>query len=172
MSAHIDDSISYQGNQGNQASHARLETLAARPAAALAGAWKTWQVTAALVIGLIAAGALGATAALNWIKGSERAVSPGPLGALYGVQLVNGQVYYGILQEVKPAYIRLGDVYYIQSYQQPNGQPGNRVVSRRKNDWHGPEAQTIPTDKILTLDVVGPQSQLAKLIQQDKGIAP
>lgn len=166
MSAQLDDSISYQGT------HAKLEALAVRPAAAPAAAWKSWQVMAALLIGLIAAAALAASAAFDWSRGSERAVSPGPLGALYSVQLVNGQVYYGILQEVKPAYIRLGDVYYIQSYQQPNGQPGNRVVSRRKNDWHGPESQTIPTDKILTLDVVGPQSQLAKLIQQDKGNAP
>jgi hypothetical protein len=72
------------------------------------------------------------------------------------------------LLEAKPAYIKLGDVYYIQSYQQPNGQPGNRVVSRRKNDWHGPLEQTIPSEKIMTMDAVGPQSQLARLIQQDK----
>ncbi|MYM26507.1 hypothetical protein GTP46_28170 [Duganella sp. FT135W] len=163
MSAQIDDTITYTG-----ARDTRADTYALRPAVTQAAGWKGWQITAALLLGLAAAAALAALAAVDWLRSSERAISPGPLGGLYSVQLVNGQVYYGVLQEVKPAYIRLGDVYYIQSYQQPNGQPGNRVVSRRKNDWHGPETQTIPADKILSLDAVGLQSQLAKLIQQDK----
>ncbi|MTV38769.1 hypothetical protein [Duganella radicis] len=155
MSAQIDDNITYP------------KAVEFRPAAP-AGGWKAWQVNLALVLGLLGAGALAASAAGEWNKSAERVIAPGPLGGLYSVQLANGQVYYGVLLEAKPAYIRLGDVYYIQTYQQPNGQPGNRVVSRRKNDWHGPESQTIPADKILTLDAVGPQSQLAKLIQQDK----
>lgn len=162
MSAQIDDTLTYPGVR-----EMKMETLEIRPAVQ-ATVWKSWQVTAALLLGLATAGAVGALAASDWLRHNERVLSPGPLGGLYGVQLVNGQVYYGVLLEARPAYIRLGDVYYIQSYQQANGQPGNRVVSRRKNDWHGPDSQTIPADKILSLDAVGPQSQLARLIQQDK----
>nr|WP_315259441.1 hypothetical protein [uncultured Duganella sp.] len=166
MSAQIDDSIGYSGVRP-----ARLEPLEARPATTRA-AWQAWQVKLTLVLGIIAAGALTALAAASWYGNIERMIAPGPIGGLYSVQLVNGQVYYGVLLEARPAYIRLGDVYYIQPYQQANGQPGNRVVSRRKNDWHAPESQTIPADKILSLDAVGQQSQLARLIQQDKAAAP
>ena len=56
----------------------------------------------------------------------------------------------------------------MQSYTQPDGQPGNRVVSRKKNDWHGPEWQLLAADKIVSMEAVGPQSQLARLIAQDK----
>ncbi|MYM31544.1 hypothetical protein GTP58_24740 [Duganella sp. CY15W] len=146
----------------------KMETLELPATAKQTSGWKSWQVTAALALGLIGSAALATLAASEWNKSAERVLTPGPVGSLYSVQLVNGQVYYGVLLEAKPAYLRLGDVYFIQSYQQPDGQQGNRVVSRRKNDWHGPESQTIPVDKILTLDAVGQQSQLAKLIQQDK----
>ncbi|MRW94607.1 hypothetical protein GJ699_32030 [Duganella sp. FT80W] len=145
----------------------KMDTLELRPAVQVP-VWKSWQVTLALVLGLVTAAALAALAVGDWRRSTDQVIVPGPLGGLYSVQLVNGQVYYGVLLEARPAYLRLGEVYYIQSYQQPNGQPGNRVVSRRKNDWHGPDTQTIPADKILTLDAVGPQSQLARLIQQDQ----
>lgn len=168
MSAQIDDSIGFSGVRPP-----RLEPLELRPSAiATAAVWRTWQVKLALVLAALAAGALIALAGASWYGNIERVIAPGPIGGWYSVQLVNGQVYYGVLLEARPAYIRLGDMYYIQSYQQPNGQPSNRVVSRRKNDWHGPESQTIPADKILSLDAVGPQSQLARLIQQDKAAAP
>lgn len=166
MSAQIDDTITYPG-----ARQMKMESMDLRPATQ-AGGWKTWQLTTALLVGLVAAAALVALAVSHWLNHSARVVTPGPLGGWYSVQLVNGQVYYGVLLEATPAYLKLGDVYYIQSYQQPNGQPGNRVVSRRKNDWHGPLEQTIPADKIMTLDAVGPQSQLARLIQQDKATTP
>jgi hypothetical protein len=166
MSAQIDDTVTYPGVRPM-----KMESMELRPATQASG-WKSWQSTTALLLGLVAAAALAALAVSHWLNNSARTIAPGPLGGWYSVQLVNGQVYYGVLLETTPAYIKLGDVYYIQSYQQPNGQPGNRVVSRRKNDWHGPVAQTIPSDKILALDAVGPQSQLARLIQQDKAAAP
>jgi hypothetical protein len=162
MSAQIDDTITYPG-----ARQMKMENMELR-LAAQANGWKSWQRTSALLVGCVAAAALVALAVVNWLNSSARVIAPGPLGGWYSVQLANGQVYYGVLLEAKPAYIKLGDVYYIQSYQQPNGQPGNRVVSRRKNDWHGPLEQTIPSEKIMTMDAVGPQSQLARLIQQDK----
>ncbi|MFA9216002.1 MAG: hypothetical protein ACEQSK_02755 [Sphingomonadaceae bacterium] len=146
----------------------RLEAALRVPSAA----WSRTSVSLALLLGLLVALALGAQAALDWRRGSERALDVGAAGSLYSVQLLNGQIYYGTLLEVKPGYVKLGDVYYVQSYTQPNGQPGNRVVSRRKNDWHGPEWQALPTDKIVMLEAVGTGSQLARLIQQDKSASP
>jgi hypothetical protein len=115
---------------------------------------------------LIAA-ALAAQAWLAWRAQQAHTLSA-PSGSLISVQLVNGQMYYGTLLEASAAAVKLGDVYYTQPFTQPNGQQGNRVVSRRKQDWHGPQWQWIPTERILQIEAVGLQSQLATLIAKDK----
>lgn len=149
----------------------KMDMLEVAPAVA-AGAWGRRQVALALALGVLLTATVAAHAALEWQQQRSRALAPGPAGGLYSVQLLNGQIYYGILADSRPGQVQLEDVYYIQTYQQPNGQAGNRVVSRKKNDWHGPLSQTIPSDKILFMEAVGPQSQLARLIQQDKASAP
>lgn len=125
----------------------------------------------AVLAGLIAALALAAQAVLAWQTLNTRALDLGAPGGLYSVQLVNGQMFYGTLLESRAGAVKLGDVYYTQAFTQPNGQPGNRVVSRRKNDWHGPQWQLIPVERILQMEAVGEQSQLATLIAQDKAAA-
>jgi hypothetical protein len=121
-------------------------------------------VGAALVIAL----ALLAQAGLAWRQDRAAVLALGKPGELVTVMLVNSQIYYGTLLESTPAYVKLGDVYYTQSFVQPNGQQANRVVSRKKNDWHGPEWQVIPAEKILFVERVGADSQLARLIAQDQ----
>lgn len=127
-----------------------------------------WRSGTALLVGAVAAAALVVLALFFWRQQSDPAFAPGPLGVRYGVQLQNGQMFYGLLREVGPRHLQLDDVYYVQSFTAPDGRQGNRVVSRRKNDWHGPQTMTIPLDKILTIEQVGGGSQLARLIEQDK----
>jgi hypothetical protein len=153
------------------AGHAATAQPTGNPAVP-ASAWGRRQVGLALILGALLTAAVGAQAALGWYQERAHGYSPGPVGGWYSVQLVNGQVYYGVLAAAGNGYVRLNEVYYIQSYQQPNGQPGNRVVNRQKNDWHGPASQTIPSDKIMFMEALGPQSQLARLIRQDKAGAP
>lgn len=106
-------------------------------------------------------------------RGSALPLSPGPTGGVYGVTLTSGAVFYGRLLESRSGYVKLGDVYYVESYiADPNGRRDNRLVSRQKNDWHGPETMLIPNDKILTIESVGAQSRLAKLIELDKAAPP
>ena len=131
-------------------------------------AWTPTAVRLLTAAALLAGAALAAQAALGWRAATAPALDPGPAGAQYSVQLVSGQVFYGTLIESRPGYVKLGDIYYTQAYTQPDGQPGNRVVNRRKTDWHGPQAQVIPVEKILMIEVVGAQSPLAKLIAQDQ----
>ena len=131
-------------------------------------AWTPAQTWLSLVLGALATAALIANAALAWRSHDAPLLDPGPAGQWYSVQLVSGQVYYGKLIEARPGYVKLGSVYYTQAYTQANGQPGNRVVNRTKTDWHGPEAQLIPVEKILLMEVVGVQSPLAQLIAQDQ----
>jgi len=153
------------------AAPALRENVAAAPPTMSATAHRPlW--AAALLIGLVAALALSAKAGLEWRREASRALALGAPGGLYSVQLLNGQVYYGTLLEARPGSVKLGDVYYTQTFVQPDGRQANRVVSRKKNDWHGPEWQVIANDKILMVEAVGAQSQLARLIAQDKSAAP
>lgn len=127
-----------------------------------------WRSSAALVLATVAAAALVALAASFWRQGASPAYSPGALGVRYGVQLQNGQMFYGLLREMGPHHLQLEDIYYVQPYTTPDGRQGNRVVSRQKADWHGPQSMTIPLDRVVTIEPVGGASQLAKLIEQDK----
>lgn len=138
------------------------------PGVAPRAAWTPVRAWLALALGLLSTVVLAAQLALAWRAATAPALDPSPVGGLYSVQLVNGQVYYGRLLASQRGFVELGEVYYTQPYTQANGQPGNRVVNRAKTDWHGPQAQLIPVDKILMMEVVGTDSPLARLIAQDK----
>ena len=127
-----------------------------------------WRSSAALLLTGVAAAALVALALLSWRQAATPAYSPGALGVRYGVQLQNGQMFYGLLREMGPHHLQLEDVYYVQPFTTPQGVQGNRVVSRQKADWHGPQSMTVPLDRVVTIEPVGGASQLAKLIEQDK----
>ena len=120
--------------------------------------------------GTLLLGALVAVLALATMWWHSRALfQPGPVGGTYAVQLRSGQMYFGVLREAGALQLQLSDIYYVQAYTMPDGQPGNRVVNRQKNDWHGPTTMTIPLDSVMYVEAVGPQSQLARLIAQDQG---
>ena len=89
-------------------------------------------------------------------------------GSLTSVALVNGQIYYGLLQETQPGYIRLSNVYYVQSIVLADGRHENKLVNRQTNDWHAPQAMLIPIDKVVLLETVGSDSQVATLIRTDR----
>ena len=127
-----------------------------------------WRSSTALLFAGIAAAALVVLVLFFWRQQSGPAFTPGPLGVRYAVQLQNGQMFYGLLRAMGPHHLQLEDVYYVQAFTGPDGKQGNRVVSRQKNDWHGPQDLTVPLDKVISIEQVGPTSQLAKLIEQDK----
>lgn len=126
---------------------------------------------ALLWLALLAVAALLALAAAAWWQQVRVPFQPGVPGATYAVQLQNGPMFYGVLRRQEAGYLELADVYYVQPYTQPDGQPGHRVVSRQKNDWHGPTTLSIPVERIVYVETVGPDSPLARLIAQDKARA-
>jgi hypothetical protein len=90
-------------------------------------------------------------------------------GTLCSVLLVNGQIYYGTLAEAAGGMVKLSEVYYVRVVNEPGGSAQtNQVVSRRKTDWHSPDWMMIPLDKIVFVEHVGSESQLATLIAQDR----
>lgn len=125
----------------------------------------------ATLLGLIVAVSLAVMAWSSWLHERPNLGSI-PTGGLTSISLVNGQVYYGIVQEIEPSFIKLSNVYYVQSSVQPNGQRDNKLVNRQKNDWHGPQWLLVPIDKVVMLEAVGPDSPVAKLIEKDKEGAP
>ena len=90
----------------------------------------------------------------------------GPVGSLSSVTLSNGQVFFGTLDAVNPDSIVLDDVYYVTTSADQQNNRQNRLVSREREDWHGPRRMWLPREKILLLEDVGPDSQVAKLIAQ------
>lgn len=120
---------------------------------------------------------VGAQLVLAWGAVNRETGPPLPStvanGALCSVMLVNGQIYYGELAGANGRYISLRNVYYVQTLpSEPGGPPGNRLVSRRKADWHAPTLSSIPADKVLMIEAVGPDSKLAELVKQDGGMSP
>jgi len=128
--------------------------------------------TAVLLLAAVAVAALVLQAVVAWQQHVRPAFDAGTPGQRYAVQLQNGQMFFGVLRQVGPAHVQLEDVYYVQPFTRPDGVQGNRLVSRKKNDWHGPETLTIPADKVVTMEQVGAASQLATLIAQDKAQSP
>lgn len=90
-------------------------------------------------------------------------------GTQVSVLLTNGQVYYGELVEQSSGYVRLTNVYYVQTVTAADtGQPSNQLVNRSKADWHGPQWMSIPTERIVFIEGIGETSRLADLIAQEK----
>ena len=124
---------------------------------------------ALVLVGLLVA-AQGVLAWASWQRERANPVAAGGApGALVSVLLVNGQVYYGELVEASAAYVRLANVYYVQSVAaQAASQPSNQLVNRSKADWHGPQWMSIPIDKVLFIEGIGAKSRLADLIAEEK----
>ncbi|GGY75744.1 hypothetical protein ACFFTM_23085 [Pseudoduganella plicata] len=137
-----------------------------------AGASRSRFGAAGLLLAALAVAALVVQAAVAWQQHARPAFDAGTPGQRYAVQLQNGQMFFGVLRQVGPAHVQLEDVYYVQPFTGPDGVQGNRLVSRKKNDWHGPENLMIPADKVVTMELVGTASQLATLIAQDKAQSP
>ena len=94
-------------------------------------------------------------------------------GAVCSVMLTNGQIYYGVYDGNAGGAVRLHDVYYVQAVVDPDShQSNNRLMNRRKTDWHAPEWMVIPTDKVLFMETVGPDSRLSQLMAQDRKANP
>ena len=127
---------------------------------------KTIAGAAALIIGAVIAACL---VVQTW-RGDRPTLSVGPNGALHSLLLTNNQVYYGRLEASDRGSVSLSHVFYVQvTADEKTGERTNKLVERRTNDWHAPPRMTIPTDRIVFIEEVGADSQVAKLIAQAEG---
>ena len=132
-----------------------------RPSRAGARKLNAWTLIAALVIGVVLSFAFQTwrQTAPDWALGQP--------GTLHAVFLTNGQAYYGTLERSSYSALVLTKVFYVQISVDPQGnQRISKLMNRTDEDWHAPLRMSIPLDKILFVEVVGPDSRIAKLIAE------
>jgi len=100
-------------------------------------------------------------------------------GKYQAVFFTNGQVYFGKLQAFNTDYMRLTDVYYLQSAtgeeadpknpQQTAANQGSPTLIKLGDEIHGPEdAMIISKDQILFYENLKSDGSVSKSIDQDK----
>ena len=126
-----------------------------------------WIVAVALIVIAIA---LGVTA--------QQAVRYNAAPALsteyHAVLLINGQAFFGKIDNLESENVVLRDVFYIQSRQNPETKAVSNVLIKRGQEWHAPDRMILNRRQVLLIEPVTEGSQVAKLIgeQQAKGALP
>jgi hypothetical protein len=82
------------------------------------------------------------------------------------VYLINGQAYFGRLEDLGTQYPVLRDVYYIQNQTDPETKQVKNVLVKRGREWHAPDRMILNRDHVLLIEPVKPGSQVAKLIDE------
>lgn len=90
-------------------------------------------------------------------------------GTVYqAVALMNGQLFYGKLETADGGYIVLRDVFYVQTRQNPETRAVANVLIKRGGEAHGPDRMIINRQQVLLIEPVKGDSQIGKLIAQEK----
>ena len=84
------------------------------------------------------------------------------------VILTNGQVYFGQLENLSSQYPTLKDVFYIVSQANPETKQVANILVRRGKELHGPEYMVLNRQSILMIEPVKEDSQVARLIAEQK----
>jgi hypothetical protein len=124
-------------------------------------------------IGLVLAALIALSQAVQawatWQQVGRVAIASIEPGQLCSVTLTNNEVYYGAFVAANAKYLRLQEIYYVQSAADPvTSQINNRLVARRKADWHAPQWMAIPLDNVRFVESISADSRLAQLIAEDR----
>lgn len=136
--------------------------------------WKRalWPVIGILVTLGLAAGVVA------WMSGMGGGIAID--GSKYqAVFFTNGQVYFGKLQNSGSGYMRLTDIYYLQSQQNSDEDSGNPQATSNDqsnvqliklgDEIHGPEDEmVISKDQVLFYENLKPDGKVAQSIQKFK----
>ncbi|MRW94816.1 hypothetical protein GJ699_33115 [Duganella sp. FT80W] len=95
-------------------------------------------------------------------------VHPAPdTGTSYqAVALMNGQMFFGKLEDSNRDYLTLRDVFYIQGRQNPETKAVSSVLVKRGGEAHAPDRMLINRQQVLLVEPVKGDSQIAKLIAE------
>ncbi|MES2257243.1 MAG: hypothetical protein V4724_01935 [Pseudomonadota bacterium] len=87
------------------------------------------------------------------------------------VALMNGQLFFGRLEQGGSDYLVLRDVFYIQARQNPETKAVASVLIKRGGEAHNPDLMMINRQQVLLIEPVKAGSQVAKLIAEQDGAA-
>lgn len=82
------------------------------------------------------------------------------------VALMNGQMFYGRMEQTGGDYVTLRDVFYIQGRQNPETKAVTSVLIKRGGEAHSPGHMLINRQHVLLIEPVKTDSQIAKLIAE------
>jgi len=106
------------------------------------------------------------------VQGCTKDATPKLQTGYQAVLLANGQVAFGKAEFVGADYILLRDVFYIRSQVNPETQAVTNTLVKKGQEWHGAEEMYINSRHVVTIEPVSPDSQVAKLIREQKAQAP
>lgn len=90
-------------------------------------------------------------------------------GSTYqAVALAGGQLYFGRLQAANDGDFELRDVFYLQTRQNPETHAVANVLVKRGGEPHGPDRMIISRGQVVLVEPVKADSQIGKLIAQQK----
>jgi len=84
------------------------------------------------------------------------------------VLLNNGQAYFGKIQAESKGFVKLGEVFYVQARVNPQTKESPNILVKRGKEVHGPSFMLLNTAAIQSIEPVGADSQIAKLIADAK----
>jgi len=82
------------------------------------------------------------------------------------VALMNGQLFYGRMEQTGGDYVTLRDVFYIQGRQNPETKAVTSVLIKRGGEAHSPDHMLINLRQVLLIEPVKTDSQIGKLIAE------
>lgn len=112
----------------------------------------------------IAAVVIAASAGVMAFQGWRTQAPPALSTPYHAVVLVNGQAFFGRVQNLDSEYLVLQDVYYIQSRSNPETKQVSNVLVKRGQEWHAPDRMILNRRHVMLLEPVTEGSQVAKLI--------
>lgn len=121
------------------------------------------KITAAGVVVTAISTAVIAVAAISIAFGHKAPALDTPYQA---VALMNGQMFFGRMEEGGGDYVTLRDVFYIQGRQNPETKAVTSVLVKRGGEAHQPDRMQINRQQVLLIEPVKTDSQIAKLIAE------
>lgn len=119
------------------------------------------------LLGLFIIALLGALAYLQWRGDFHPNIDEKT--AHYAIVLINGQSILAHVDRVSAGQLELSDVFYIHSRMNPETkETQNALIRRGKIEWHSPRKMLVNGRNILFMEPVDPESQVAKLIAEQK----
>jgi len=112
------------------------------------------------------AAAMTVLLAILVIQNARSRVIPELSTPYHAVLMVNGQAFFGRIENLDTQYPLLRDVYYVQSQTNPETKAVTNVLVKRGREWHTPDRMMLNRNHVLLIEPVEQDSQVAKLMDE------